>query len=95
MRLWELQDLTRESCIFRRGADSRLLERCRELLVKAAARYGLKPRQNYNREAPRLGLQIGRYAHAKQYKRIRKSALKQFVSRCTGVTPSRRRQCSS
>jgi IS5 family transposase len=45
--------------------DSRLLERCREHLVKAAARNGLKLRQNYNREAPRLGLQIGRYAHAK------------------------------
>ncbi|CAN7433703.1 IS5 family transposase [Caballeronia sp. LjRoot34] len=53
--------------------DSRLLERCREHLVKAAARHGLKLRQNYNREAPRLALQIGRYAHAKQYKRMRKT----------------------
>ncbi|MGF6304124.1 hypothetical protein OKW43_004904 [Paraburkholderia sp. WC7.3g] len=52
--------------------DSRLLERCREHLVKAAARHGLKLRQNYNREAPRRGLQIGRYAHAQQYKRMRK-----------------------
>ena len=53
--------------------DSRLLERCREHLVKAAARHGLKLRQNYNREAPRLAVQIGRYAHAKQYKRMRKT----------------------
>jgi len=53
--------------------DSRLLERCREHLVKAAARHGLKLRQNYNREAPRLALQIGRYAHAKQYKRMSKA----------------------
>jgi IS5 family transposase len=53
--------------------DSRLLERCREHLVKAAARHGLKLRQNYNREAPRLALQIGRYAHAKQYERMRKT----------------------
>ena len=60
--------------------DSRLLERCREHLVKAAARNGLKLRQNYNREAPRLGLQIGRYAHAKQYKRMRK-ALRSRVGR--------------
>ena len=60
--------------------DSRLLERCREHLVKAAARHGLKLRQNYNREAPRLGLQIGRYAHAKQYKRMRK-ALRTLRSR--------------
>src|ERR1700722_13169972 len=60
--------------------DSRLLERCREHLVKAAARNGLKLRQNYNREAPRLALQIGRYAHAKQYKRMRK-ALRTRVGR--------------
>ncbi|RKT98749.1 IS5/IS1182 family transposase [Burkholderia sp. Nafp2/4-1b] len=53
--------------------DSRLLERCREHLVKAAAQHGLKLRQNYNREAPRLAGQIGRYAHAKQYKRMKKS----------------------
>ena len=60
--------------------DSRLLERCREHLVKAAARHGLKLRQNYNREAPRLALQIGRYAHAKQYKRMR-HALRTLRSR--------------
>ncbi|TXC79643.1 IS5 family transposase [Paraburkholderia azotifigens] len=53
--------------------DSRLLERCREHLVKAAARHGLKLRQNYNREAPRLAAQIGRYAHAKQFRRMKKS----------------------
>jgi IS5 family transposase len=40
--------------------DSRLLERCREHPAKAAARNGLKLRQNYNREAPRLAGQIGR-----------------------------------
>jgi IS5 family transposase len=63
--------------------DSRLLERCREHLVKAAARNGLKLRQNYNREAPRLGLQIGRYTHAKQYKRMRKAlrTLRSWVGR--------------
>lgn len=27
----------------------------------------------YNREAPRLAVQVGRYAHAKQFKRMRKS----------------------
>ena len=52
--------------------DSRLLERCREHLVKAAARYGLKLRRNYNREAPHPVRQIGRYAHARQYKRMKK-----------------------
>ena len=71
--------------------DSRLLERCREHLVKAAARHGLKLRQNYNREAPRLGLQIGRYAHAKQYKRMKK-ALRTLRSRVVRVMRDVERQ---
>jgi IS5 family transposase len=71
--------------------DSRLLERCREHLVKAAARHGLKLRQNYNREAPRLALQIGRYAHAKQFKRMRK-ALRTLRSRVGRVMRDVERQ---
>ena len=71
--------------------DSRLLERCREHLVKAAARRGLKLRQNYNREAPRLVLQIGRYAHAKQYRRMRK-ALRTLRSRVGRVMRDVERQ---
>ncbi|MGF6292815.1 IS5 family transposase [Paraburkholderia youngii] len=68
--------------------DSRLLERCREHLVKAAARHGLKLRQNYNREAPRLARQIGRYAHAKQYKRMKKAlrTLRSRVGLRRGIT---------
>ena len=53
--------------------DSRLLERSRQHLVKAAQDNGLKLRQNYNRLAPRLAAQIGRYAHAKQFKRMKKA----------------------
>ena len=34
---------------------------------------GLRLRQNYNRVAPRLAAQIGRYAHAKQFKRMKKA----------------------
>ena len=45
--------------------DSRLLETSRQHLVKLAASHALKLRQNYNREAPRMAAQIGRYAHAK------------------------------
>jgi IS5 family transposase len=74
--------------------DSRLLERCREHLVKAAARNGLKLRQNYNREAPRLAGQIGRYAHAKQYKRMRK-ALRTLRSRVGRVMRDVERQLDS
>jgi IS5 family transposase len=51
--------------------DSRLLERAREQMVKAAQECGLTLRQNYNREAPRLALQAGRYAHARQFKRMK------------------------
>jgi len=69
--------------------DSRLLERCREHLVKAAARHGLKLRQNYNREAPRLAGQIGRYAHAKQYKRMRRVRRGHPLGRLTIATPAR------
>ncbi len=39
--------------------DSKLLERARQHLVKLAAEAGLALRQNYNREAPRLAVQVG------------------------------------
>jgi len=42
--------------------DSRLLERGCQHLVKLADRLGIKLRQNYNRQAPRLAGQVGRYA---------------------------------
>lgn len=63
--------------------DSKLLNRGREQLVKLAGEAGIALRQNYNREAPRLAGQIGRYAHAKQYKRMRGSLkkLKTLVGR--------------
>lgn len=63
--------------------DSRLLEKSRQHLVKLADEYEIALRQNYNRQAPRLALQVGRYAHAKQFKRMRKSlkALRTRVGR--------------
>lgn len=53
--------------------DSRLLEKGRQHLVKLADDNGIELRQNYNREAPRLAAQAGRYAHARQYKRMKKA----------------------
>ena len=53
--------------------DSRLLERSRAHLVKAAADNGIALRQNYNRTAPRLAAQAGRYAHARQFRRMKKA----------------------
>jgi IS5 family transposase len=51
--------------------DSRLLEKSRQHLVKLAKDNHIPLRQNYNRQAPRLAIQAGRYAHAKQFKRMR------------------------
>ena len=50
--------------------DSRLLERTRQHLVKAARACGLKLRQSYSRVAPQLARQVGRHAHARQFKRM-------------------------
>jgi IS5 family transposase len=47
--------------------DSRLPERSRRHLVKLADDNGIALRQNYNRLAPQIAIQIGRYAHAKQF----------------------------
>ncbi len=54
--------------------DARLYETARRKLVGLAREAGLSLRQNYNRlGGPRLAGQIGRYAHARQFKRMRKA----------------------
>ncbi len=53
--------------------DSRLLEKSRQHLVKLAQENGIALRHNYNREAPRVAVQVGRYAHARQFKRMSKA----------------------
>ncbi len=57
--------------------DSRLYERARRSLVVLAGQAGIALRQNYNRLAPWLAGQVGRYAHARQYRRMR-------AGRCAG-----------
>ena len=63
--------------------DARLYERARALLVGLAKEAGVDLRQNYARLAPRLAAQVGRYAHARQFKRMRKALrqLKGYVGR--------------
>lgn len=63
--------------------DSRLLEKSRQHLVRVANEHGISLRQNYNRIAPRMAAQVGRYAHAKQFKRMKKAlrALRTRVGR--------------
>ena len=56
--------------------DARLYEKARRQLVALAAEGGIDLRQNYNRLAPSLAMQVGRYAHAKQFRRMRKALKK-------------------
>ena len=56
--------------------DARLYERARNQLAALAQEAGVDLRQSYARLAPRLALQVGRYAHAKQFKRMRKALKK-------------------
>ena len=56
--------------------DARLYERARGQLAALAQEAGVELRQSYARLAPRLALQVGRYAHAKQFKRMRKALTK-------------------
>ena len=52
--------------------DSRLLEVGRRKLVLSSKRHGIALRQRYEREGPKLRRQAGGYAHAKQYKRMKR-----------------------
>ena len=51
--------------------DSRLLEVGRRKLVLVSQREGMSLRQTYEREGASLSRQAGRYAHARQFKRMR------------------------
>lgn len=53
--------------------DARLYEKARSKLVALAKELGIDLRQTCARKAPRLAQQIGRHAHARQFKRMRKA----------------------
>ena len=64
--------------------DTRLYERIPRLrLVGMAREAGIELRQSYARLAPRLARQVGRYAHARQFKRMSKGlrTLKGYTGR--------------
>lgn len=63
--------------------DARLYEKARARIVALAQEAGIKLRQTYARKAPSLAAQVGRYAHARQFKRMRKAlrALKGYTGR--------------
>ncbi len=63
--------------------DARLYEKARAKIVALAKEAGIALRQTYARNAPRLAAQVGRYAHARQFKRMRKAlrTLKGYTGR--------------
>ena len=83
--------------------DARLYEQAREQLVDLAQEAEVELRQSCSRLAPRLALQVGRYAHAKQVTRMRKALkkLKGYTgrlrsgTRTSGVPRLRARPASS
>ena len=56
--------------------DARLYERARQKLVALAGEAGVDLRQSYARLGPRVAWQVGRYAHARQFKRMRNALRK-------------------
>ena len=72
--------------------DARLYEKARAKLVCLAREGGLYLRQSYARKASRLATKIGRYAHARQFKRMRK-ALKTLRGYTGRVLRDIRREC--
>jgi IS5 family transposase len=69
-------DTTVQTKAIRFPTDARLYHRCRERLVKAARRQGLKIKQSYQHTGKMLLLDASRYAHARQMKRARAATRK-------------------
>jgi transposase, IS5 family len=57
--------------------DSRLLETARVKLVEAAKGAGIDLKQTFAKEGKELGRKAGRYAHARQFKRMRRAIKRQ------------------
>jgi len=63
--------------------DAKLLNRSRERLVRLARKQGIVLRQSYQRKGPQAVLKAGRYAHARQMKRMAREVkrLKTYLGR--------------
>ncbi len=63
--------------------DSRLYLKALQILVRQAKRHGIVLRRSHTRVAKRAALMAGRYAHAKQFKRMRREIkkLKTYLGR--------------
>lgn len=64
-------------------SDSRLYLKALEILVRQAKKAGIKLRQSHTRLAKKAAVKVGRYAHAKQFKRMRRALkrLKTYLGR--------------
>ncbi|MGL4371149.1 MAG: IS5-like element ISCca5 family transposase, partial [Alphaproteobacteria bacterium] len=65
--------------------DSKLLNRARQKLTTLAPKAGVKLRQTYKRIGRQAAISAGKYAHAKQFKRMKKEIkkLKNYLGRVT------------
>jgi transposase, IS5 family len=70
-------DSTVQSKAIAHPVDSRLLEIARHKVVSAAKRAGIALKQTYAAEGKTLRRKAGGYAHAKQFKRLRKTVKRQ------------------
>lgn len=70
-------DSTVQSKAIAHPVDSRLLEIARHKVVSAAKRAGIACKQTYAQEGKTLRRKAGGYAHAKQFKRLRKTVKRQ------------------
>ena len=70
-------DTTVQSKAIAHPVDSRLLEIARHKVVSAARRAGIALKQTYAQEGKTLRRKAGGYAHAKQFKRLRKTVKRQ------------------
>jgi transposase, IS5 family len=59
------------------SVDSRLLEIARHKVVNAAKQVGISLKQTHAAEAKALRRKAGGYAHAKQFKRLKKAVKRQ------------------
>jgi transposase, IS5 family len=65
--------------------DSKLLETARSKVVEVAQAHGIELKQTYAKEGQLLGYKAGRYAHARQFRRMRKVIKRQrtIVGACS------------
>lgn len=84
LKLIQPQELTRvivDSTVQHKAiahpTDSRLLETARAKLVEAAKQVGIDLKQTFAKEGKELNRKAGRYAHARQFKRMRRAIKRQ------------------